>query len=157
MATTVVEVGVDVPNATTMVILDAESFGMSTLHQLRGRIGRGSTSTNLCLLVTRMPESHPSVERLRQVAEHRDGMELARLDLARRREGDVLGASQSGRISSLKHLRILRDEELISRAAGHIAQLSADDPSWESAPELADAVQEWERENDDAAEYVSQG
>lgn len=157
VATTVVEVGVDVPNATTMVILDAESFGMSTLHQLRGRIGRGSTDTNLCLLVTRMPESHPSVERLRQVAEHSDGMELARLDLARRREGDVLGASQSGKLTSLKHLRILRDEELISRAAEHIARLSAADPEWHSAPELAVAIADWEQEHDDAAEYVSQG
>ncbi len=157
VATTVVEVGVDVPNATTMVILDAESFGMSTLHQLRGRIGRGTTSSNLCLLVTRMPESHPSVERLRQVAEHRDGMELARLDMARRREGDVLGASQSGKVSSLKHLRILRDEDLIIRAAEHIRVLSAADPTWRTAPELASAVEEWEQEHDDAAEYVSQG
>lgn len=157
VATTVVEVGVDVPNATTMVILDAESFGMSTLHQLRGRIGRGSTSSNLCLLVTRMPESHPSVERLRQVAQHRDGMELARLDMARRREGDVLGASQSGKVSSLKHLRIIRDEDLIIRAAEHITRLSAEDPTWQTAPELAAAVEEWEQEHDDAAEYVSQG
>ncbi|TLP75324.1 ATP-dependent DNA helicase RecG [Nesterenkonia sphaerica] len=157
VATTVVEVGVDVPNATAMVILDAESFGISTLHQLRGRIGRGSTTTNLCLLVTRMPESHPSVERLRQVAQHRDGMALARLDLARRREGDVLGASQSGRSSSLQHLSILRDEDLISAAAKHIARLSAEDPFWEGAPELARAVTRWEREHDDAVDYVNQG
>jgi ATP-dependent DNA helicase RecG len=157
VATTVVEVGVDVPNATTMVILDAESFGISTLHQLRGRIGRGSTTTNMCLLVTRMPETHPSVERLRQVAQHRDGMELARLDLARRREGDVLGASQSGRISSLQHLSILRDEKLIGRAAEHVARLGTADPTWQTAPQLALAVTEWEREHDDAADYVSQG
>lgn len=157
VATTVIEVGVDVPNATMMVILDAESFGVSTLHQLRGRIGRGRTSTNLCLLVTRMPEDHPSVERLREVADHSDGMDLARLDLSRRREGDVLGASQSGTISSLRHLSILRDEELIMRAAGDIRRLAEKDPTLESEPELARAAQYWEQEHDAAAGYVNQG
>lgn len=157
VATTVIEVGVDVPNATTMVILDAESFGVSTLHQLRGRIGRGETHTNLCLLVTRMPEDHPSVERLRDVAETNDGMELAQLDLARRREGDVLGASQSGTVSSLQHLSILRDEKLITRAAEHIQSLALEDPTLESTPELARAAQYWEQEYHDAASYVDQG
>lgn len=157
VATTVIEVGVDVPNATMMVILDAESFGVSTLHQLRGRIGRGQTRTNLCLLVTRMPEDYPSMGRLRQVAENSDGMELARLDLARRSEGDVLGASQSGRVSSLKHLRILRDEQLIGRAAEHVRQLTTNDPELKGAPALAHAVQQWEQEYDDAVGYVDQG
>lgn len=157
VATTVIEVGVDVPNATTMVILDAESFGVSTLHQLRGRIGRGETNTNLCLLVTRMPEDHPSVQRLRDVAETNDGMELAQLDLARRREGDVLGVSQSGTVSSLQHLSILRDEKLITRAAEHIRTLAGEDPTLESAPELARAAQYWEQEYYDAASYVDQG
>lgn len=157
VSTTVVEVGVDVPNASTMVILDAESFGISTLHQLRGRIGRGQTANNLCLLVTRMPEDHPSVNRLRDVAEHSDGMELARLDLQRRREGDVLGAAQAGKNSSLKLLRIIRDEELITRAAEHIATLSEQDPDWESAPGLARAVESFASDHDDAADYAEQG
>lgn len=157
VATTVVEVGVDVPNATTMIILDADAFGVSTLHQLRGRIGRGQTQANLCLLVTRMPEDHPAVGRLRDVAEHSDGMELARLDLQRRREGDVLGAVQSGRGTSLKHLRIIRDEELIGRAAQYVNALTEDDPQWAAHPEFATAVQQWSQENGDAVDLAVQG
>jgi ATP-dependent DNA helicase RecG len=115
VSTTVIEVGVDVPNATVMVIMDADRFGVSQLHQLRGRIGRG-TSPGLCLLVTSaVPESSARV-RLDAVAETLDGFELSRIDLEQRREGDVLGASQSGGKSHLRLLRVLRDESLIESA-----------------------------------------
>ncbi|MFY8254934.1 MAG: ATP-dependent DNA helicase RecG, partial [Candidatus Planktophila sp.] len=115
VSTTVIEVGVDVPNATVMVIMDADRFGVSQLHQLRGRIGRG-TSPGLCLLVTSaVPESSARV-RLEAVAETLDGFELSRIDLEQRREGDVLGASQSGGKSHLRLLRVLRDESLIESA-----------------------------------------
>ena len=107
-----IEVGVDVPNATVMVVLDADRFGVSQLHQLRGRIGRGS-APGLCLLVTEAPAGSPSRERLDAVAATTDGFELARLDVEQRREGDILGASQSGRRSQLKLLSLLRDEDLI--------------------------------------------
>ena len=115
VSTTVIEVGVDVPNATVMVIMDADRFGVSQLHQLRGRIGRG-TSPGLCLLVTSaVPDSSARV-RLDAVAETLDGFELSRIDLEQRREGDVLGASQSGGKSHLRLLRVLRDESLIESA-----------------------------------------
>ena len=104
-----IEVGVDVPNATVMVVLDADRFGMSQLHQLRGRIGRGS-APGVCLLVTDCPVGTPARERLDAVAATTDGFELAQLDLEQRREGDVLGAAQSGRRSQLKLLSLLRDE-----------------------------------------------
>ena len=106
VATTVIEVGVDVPNATVMVIMDAERFGVSQLHQLRGRVGRGS-APGLCLLVTEAPPASPSRERLEAVAATLDGFKLSRLDLEQRREGDVLGAAQAGRQSSLRLLRLL--------------------------------------------------
>ena len=115
VATTVIEVGVDVPNATVMVVMDAERFGVSQLHQLRGRIGRGS-APGLCLFVTEMPAGSPSRERLDAVAATSDGFELARLDVEQRREGDILGVSQSGRRSRLKLLSLLRDEDLIAQA-----------------------------------------
>ena len=124
VATTVIEVGVDVPNATVMVIMDAERFGVSQLHQLRGRVGRGS-APGLCLLVTEAQPDTPSRERLDAVAATLDGFKLSRLDLEQRREGDVLGAAQAGRHSSLRLLRLLADEDLIGLAreeattAGH--------------------------------------
>ena len=115
ISTTVIEVGVDIPNATVMVIMDADRFGVSQLHQLRGRVGRG-TSPGLCLLVTSaLPESSAR-ERLDAVAGTVDGFELSRIDLEQRREGDVLGASQSGSRSHLRLLRVLRDESMIERA-----------------------------------------
>jgi len=115
ISTTVIEVGVDVPNATVMVIMDADRFGVSQLHQLRGRVGRG-TSPGLCLLVTNAdPESSARV-RLDAVAGTLDGFELSRIDLEQRREGDVLGASQSGSRSHLRLLRVLRDESMIEEA-----------------------------------------
>ena len=115
VATSVIEVGVDVPNATAMVIMDAERFGVSQLHQLRGRVGRGKHA-GLCLLVTEAPPASPARERLDAVAATSDGFRLSRLDLEQRREGDVLGAAQAGRQSSLKLLRLLHDEELIALA-----------------------------------------
>ncbi|WP_022872267.1 ATP-dependent DNA helicase RecG [Nesterenkonia alba] len=148
LATTVVEVGVDVPNATMMVILDADSFGISTLHQLRGRIGRGRTEGNLCLLVTRLPEDHPSMERLHEVASTGDGMALARLDLRRRREGDVLGATQTGRSQRLKLLRLVDDEDLIRSAEKHITALTTRDPTWETAKELRRRVTQWRADSE---------
>src|SRR5213078_4289504 len=114
-ATTVIEVGVNVPNATAMVIMDADRFGVSQLHQLRGRVGRGD-APGLCLLVTDAPAGTATRERLDAVASTLDGFELARLDLEMRREGDILGAAQSGRRSGLRMLSLLRDEDLIADA-----------------------------------------
>ena len=115
VSTTVIEVGVDVPNATVMVIMDADRFGVSQLHQLRGRVGRG-TSPGLCLLVTNAEPESPARIRLDAVAGTVDGFELSRIDLEQRREGDVLGASQSGSRSHLRLLRVLRDESMIEQA-----------------------------------------
>ena len=115
ISTTVIEVGVDVPNATVMVIMDADRFGVSQLHQLRGRVGRG-TSPGLCLLVTSAPAETSARERLDAVAGTLDGFELSRIDLEQRREGDVLGVSQSGGRSHLRLLRVLRDESMIEQA-----------------------------------------
>lgn len=115
ISTTVIEVGVDVPNATLMVIMDADRFGVSQLHQLRGRVGRG-TSPGLCLLVTKSESDSPARSRLDAVASTTDGFELSRIDLEQRREGDVLGTSQSGSRSHLRLLRVLRDEALIEVA-----------------------------------------
>lgn len=115
VSTTVIEVGVDVPNATLMVIMDADRFGVSQLHQLRGRVGRGS-SPGLCLLVTKSAAETPARARLDAVASTTDGFELSRIDLEQRREGDVLGVNQSGSRSHLRLLRVLRDEKLIEVA-----------------------------------------
>jgi ATP-dependent DNA helicase RecG len=139
VATTVIEVGVDVPNATVMVVMDAERFGVSQLHQLRGRIGRGS-APGLCLFVTEMPEGSPSRERLDAVAATSDGFELARLDVEQRREGDILGASQSGSRSQLKLLSLLRDEQVIEAARDEAGELIADDTDLARSPGLAAMV-----------------
>ena len=138
VATTVVEVGVDVPNATVMVVLDADRFGVSQLHQLRGRVGRGAAA-GLCLLVTDAEPGSPARERLEAVAATVDGFELSRLDLETRREGDVLGATQSGRRSSLRLLRVLRDEDLIVDARDEAAGVVAADPDLSGHPLLRDA------------------
>jgi ATP-dependent DNA helicase RecG len=129
-------VGVDVPNATVMVIMDAQRFGVSQLHQLRGRVGRGS-HPGLCLLVTDSLEGSTARERLDAVAGTVDGFELARLDLELRREGDVLGAVQSGRRSGLKLLSLLRDEDLIGQAREAARQLVEADPDLTEHPGLA--------------------
>jgi ATP-dependent DNA helicase RecG len=139
VATTVIEVGVDVPNATTMVILDADRFGVSTLHQLRGRVGRGQ-APGLCLLVTDAAEGSPSRERVDAVAATTDGFRLSRLDLLQRREGDVLGAAQAGRRSSLKMLRLLSDEELIAFAREEASALVEADPHLTSHPAVKQAI-----------------
>jgi len=139
IATTVIEVGVDVPNATVMVVLDADRFGVSQLHQLRGRVGRGS-APGLCLLVTESPEGSPARERLAAVAASNDGFELSRIDLEARREGDVLGASQSGRRSGLRLLSVLRDDDVIAQAREVATELVAQDPTFQSNPALARTV-----------------
>ena len=140
VTTTVVEVGVDVPNATVMVIMDAERFGVSQLHQLRGRVGRGGHG-GLCLLVSEAPEESPARERLDAVASTTDGFVLSRIDLTQRREGDVLGTAQAGRRSSLRLLRLLDDEELIGQAREEAVALVTADPALASWPGLATAVQ----------------
>jgi ATP-dependent DNA helicase RecG len=142
VSTTVIEVGVDVPNATVMVIMDAERFGVSQLHQLRGRVGRGA-SPGLCLLVTEAPAESPSRERLDAVAETADGFQLSRLDLEQRREGDVLGATQAGRRSSLKLLRLLADEDLIGDAREEATALVNADPKLDSHPALKEAIDDY--------------
>jgi ATP-dependent DNA helicase RecG len=139
VATTVIEVGVDVPNATVMVIMDAERFGVSQLHQLRGRVGRGA-APGLCLLVTEMPPDTPSRERLDAVAATADGFRLSRLDLQQRREGDVLGAAQAGRPVILKLLRLLADEELIALARQEASALVESDPGLDGHPALKEAI-----------------
>jgi ATP-dependent DNA helicase RecG len=139
VTTTVVEVGVDVPNAVVMVIMDADRFGVSQLHQLRGRVGRGS-DPGLCLLVTESPEDAPARARLEAVASTLDGFVLSRIDLVQRREGDVLGTAQAGRKSSLRLLRLLDDEDLIAQAREEATALVAADPALADAPGLAAAV-----------------
>jgi ATP-dependent DNA helicase RecG len=151
VATTVVEVGVDVPNATVMVIMDADRFGMSQLHQLRGRVGRG-TEKGLCLLVTSAEEGTPTRERLDAVAGTSDGFELSRLDVELRREGDVLGARQSGVRSSLRLLSVVRDGDVIDEARAAAEIVVSDDPSLANHPALADAVAELERS--EQADYL---
>ncbi|WP_246530733.1 helicase-related protein [Streptomyces bathyalis] len=139
VATTVIEVGVDVPNATVMVIMDADRFGVSQLHQLRGRVGRGSAA-GLCLLVTEAPETGPARTRLDAVASTQDGFELSRVDLEQRREGDVLGQAQSGVRSSLRMLAVIEDEEIIEAARQAATAVVAEDPELERLPELRTAL-----------------
>ncbi|HET8601583.1 MAG TPA: ATP-dependent DNA helicase RecG [Segeticoccus sp.] len=138
VSTTVVEVGVDVPAATVMVIVDADRFGVSQLHQLRGRVGRGS-APGLCLLMTGAGEG-PGRERLDAVASTTDGFELSRLDLEQRKEGDVLGTAQSGGHRQLRLLRLLRDEDLILAAREDAAEVVADDPDLERHAALRERV-----------------
>jgi ATP-dependent DNA helicase RecG len=154
VATTVIEVGVDVPNATTMVVLDADRFGMSQLHQLRGRVGRGS-APGLCLLVTEAFEGTPARPRLDAVASTVDGFQLAELDLEQRREGDVLGAAQSGNKSHVRLLSLLRDRDLIGEARDSAEALLDQDPSLSAHPLLEAAVSRFV--SDDRAEYLQKG
>jgi len=154
VSTTVIEVGVDVPNATIMVIMDADRFGVSQLHQLRGRVGRG-TSPGLCLLVTQCEEETPARERLNAVAGTVDGFELSRIDLEQRREGDVLGASQSGTQSHLRLLRVLRDEALIEQARDDAESLIATDNDLSDYPALRAELAQLQR--DQAVDYLDKG
>ncbi|MGW9030653.1 ATP-dependent DNA helicase RecG [Streptomyces sp. NPDC055722] len=140
VATTVIEVGVNVPNATAMVIMDADRFGVSQLHQLRGRVGRGS-APGLCLLVTEMPEASAARQRLSAVASTLDGFELSRIDLEQRREGDVLGQAQSGARSSLRMLAVIEDEEIIAQAREEAAAVVAADPDLDRLPGLRTALE----------------
>jgi ATP-dependent DNA helicase RecG len=144
VSTTVIEVGVDVANATMMVLLDAERFGISQLHQLRGRVGRGGLP-GLCLLVSHAEQESPAMARLTAVASTTDGFELSEVDLDQRREGDVLGASQSGYYSSLSQLRVLRDAKTIIAARAAAEQLLADDPELRAHPVLAAEVDDLEQ------------
>lgn len=144
VSTTVIEVGVDVANATGMVILDADRFGVSQLHQLRGRVGRGGLP-GLCLLVTHTDAGSPARERLEAVAATTDGFVLSRIDLEMRREGDVLGASQAGGRTSLENLRVLRDEDTIVAARQAAEGLLDADADLGQAPGLGAAVRELER------------
>jgi ATP-dependent DNA helicase RecG len=141
IATTMVEVGVDVPNATVMVILDADRFGISQLHQLRGRVGRG-TAASWCFLATDADEGSPVHQRIEAVAGTLDGATLARLDLKTRREGDILGAAQSGRRRSLRLLNLLTDEPLLVDARAEAETLVRSDPELEGQPLLAAAVED---------------
>lgn len=131
VSTTVIEVGVDVRDATLMVIMDADRFGISQLHQMRGRVGRGGLP-GLCLLVTSSASGSPARERLDAVASTIDGFELSRLDLELRREGDVLGAVQSGRRTSLRLLEVLRDEDVIEQARADAEEIVSADPTLSS-------------------------
>ena len=151
VATTVIEVGVDVPNASMMVIMDADRFGVSQLHQLRGRVGRGSVP-GLCLLVSNAQEESQSMNRLRSVATTLDGFELARIDLEQRKEGDVLGRSQSGGRSHLRLLRVLRDEDLIQRAREVALKILAINSDLDHLPELKNEVAKLQ--SDEAARFM---
>ncbi|MFJ5805448.1 ATP-dependent DNA helicase RecG [Streptomyces sp. NPDC093093] len=154
VATTVIEVGVNVPNSTVMVIMDADRFGVSQLHQLRGRVGRGS-APGLCLLVSEMHEASPARARLAAVAATLDGFELSRIDLEQRREGDVLGQAQSGVRSSLRMLAVIEDEEVIAQAREEATRVVAEDPELEHLPGLRtalDALLDTERE-----QYLEKG
>jgi ATP-dependent DNA helicase RecG len=154
VATTVIEVGVDVPNATVMIIMDADRFGVSQLHQLRGRVGRGA-APGVCLLVSEAVEGSSARERLEAVASTTDGFKLSEIDLEQRREGDVLGASQSGKHSHLRLLSLLRDAKLITEARAEAAELVGDDPDLSKHPALAASVAALVDE--ERAEYLEKG
>ena len=154
VSTTVIEVGVDVANATIMVIMDADRFGVSQLHQLRGRVGRGM-SPGLCLLVTASVDESPARERLDAVAKTLDGFELSRIDLEQRREGDVLGASQSGTRSHLRLLRVLRDEALIEQAREDANDLIALENDLKNYPALK--LELAKLQQDQAVDYLDKG
>ena len=154
VSTTVIEVGVDVANATVMVIMDADRFGVSQLHQLRGRVGRG-TSPGLCLLVSSAPIESPARTRLEAVASTLDGFELSRIDLDQRREGDVLGSNQSGTRSHLRLLRVLRDEDLIESARNDASELVDSDSDLSAYPLLQAELKVLQA--DEAVDYLDKG
>ena len=150
LATTVIEVGVDVPNASTMIVLDADRFGVSQLHQLRGRVGRGGVP-GLCLLVTEAEDGSVARERVDAVAATLDGFALAEVDLELRGEGDVLGAAQAGVRSSLKLLRVVKDSHLIVRARELAEGILAADPDLEANAGLRSAIERRVSDDDRAA------
>lgn len=147
VATTVIEVGVDVPNASAMVICDAERFGISQLHQLRGRVGRGEHPGIVFLATTAPPESE-AAEHLRAIAATRDGFELARLDLERRGVGDLVGTRQSGLHATLRHLDVLADTDVVDAARQQAARVVEHDPDLDAHPGLARAVADRLRDAD---------
>ena len=151
VATTVIEVGVDVPNATAMVILDADNFGISQLHQLRGRVGRGSAK-GLCLLLTAAEDDSIALQRIEAVARESDGFKLSEIDLELRREGDVLGATQSGGRSSLRLLRVIQDSDLIQKVRLEVEELFTKDPELGNLPTLRALL-----EQVNSAENLSKG
>jgi len=156
IATTVIEVGVDVANASVMVVMDADRFGISQLHQLRGRVGRGGVQ-GLCLLMTDAEPGGDARERLEAVEATTDGFELARRDLQLRREGDVLGSRQSGRSSSVRFLRMgnRADEELIALAREDATAVIDEDPTLAAHPPLAARVAM--RLDEEQAAYLERG
>jgi len=154
VSTTVIEVGVDVPEASMMVILDAERFGISQLHQLRGRIARGG-GDGVCLLVTAAEPGSPARERLAAVAATTDGFALARVDLEARREGDILGTAQSGRRSSLRLLEVIRDEPLVEEARHAAQAIVSDDPALARHPALRERARMLDA--DDRADFLEKG
>ncbi|WP_277833006.1 ATP-dependent DNA helicase RecG [Speluncibacter jeojiensis] len=139
VCTTVVEVGVDVPNATVMVVVDADRFGVSQLHQLRGRVGRGGHQ-GLCIMISELSPGAQAFARLNAVAATNDGFALAELDLAQRREGDVLGAAQSGSAKTLRLLSLLDHAEIIERARAFATEVVDADPDLTGHPGLAEMV-----------------
>lgn len=147
VATTVIEVGIDVPQASCIVIFDADRFGLSQLHQLRGRVGRGGTKS-WAFMVSRAPAGSPAEERLRVIHDSNDGFEIAQADLEFRGAGDVLGDVQSGGQSSLKLLRVVKDAAIIRQARGYAEQLIAQDPQLHDATQLAGAVLDFMRGNE---------
>ena len=153
VTTTVIEVGVDVPNATVMVVLDADRFGVSQLHQLRGRVGRGGNA-GLCLLLTTAEPGSLALERVTAVASTLDGFRLSEIDLELRGEGDVLGASQSGGRSTLRLLRVIQDAELIIAMRDAAIKVLDADPTLEKHPELAETL---ERMDDAAKANIAKG
>ena len=154
VCTTVIEVGVDVPSASTMVVLDADRFGISQLHQLRGRVARGGDD-GLCLLVTNAEAGSPARDRLEAVAATTDGFALARADAEARREGDILGTSQSGRRRSLRLLEVIRDEDVVADARRAAIAVVERDPDLEGLPVLRERVRRLD--SDDRAEYLEKG
>ena len=153
VATTIIEVGVDVPNATVMAILDPEYFGLSTLHQLRGRVGRGEAAAR-CFLATRLPDHHPSLDRLAIIESTEDGFEIAKADVQQRGEGDVLGAAQHGYASQLKVLRVIQHAELINDAANWVNQALNIDEKLSAYPQLVAAVDAWESAHEESSDYL---
>jgi ATP-dependent DNA helicase RecG len=152
VATTVIEVGIDVPNATVMVIVDADRFGVSQLHQLRGRVGRGE-HPGVCLLVTHCDPETPARARVDAVAGTTDGFELSALDLELRSEGDVLGARQSGRGSGLTLLRAATHQEVIERTRQRAEDLVESDENLAQYPSLVAEINR--RLDEDTAEYLA--
>lgn len=147
VATTVIEVGVDVPEASCIVIFDADRFGLSQLHQLRGRVGRGGTDA-WAFLVSRAPTESPAAERLEVIRGTTDGAKIAEADIQLRGAGDVLGEAQSGGRSSLKLLRVVTDAKMITQARQEAADLLESDPDLKGQVELAGAVLDFMRGNE---------